>query len=145
MFETEFRVRYYETDAMGIVHHSNYLRWFEHARTEYLREIGTPYRALEESGLAAVVVEAHCKYIRPARYDDLVTVRVWMGAYTAIRVELIYEVLCGDVMLCTGFTRHAFLRNGRPVSPARSLPDLHDAFERARKKEQAEKGEDGHV
>ena len=145
MFETQFRVRYYETDAMGIVHHSNYLRWFEHARTEYLREIGTPYRALENSGLAAVVVEAHCKYIRPARYDDLVTVRVCMGAYTAIRVELVYEVLCGDVTLCTGSTRHAFLRDGRPVSPARSVPDLHEAFERARRMEQSEQGDGNHV
>lgn len=145
MFETQFRVRYYETDAMGIVHHSNYLRWFEHARTEYLRAIGTPYRALEESGLAAVVVEAHCKYIQPARYDDLVSVRVRMGAYTAVRVELVYEVTCGNVTLCTGSTRHAFLRDGRPVSPARSLPDLHKVFENAQRAEQTEQGESDHV
>ncbi|MBP7402754.1 MAG: acyl-CoA thioesterase [Clostridia bacterium] len=135
MFQTEFRVRYYETDAMGIVHHSNYLRWFELARTEYLREIGTPYRALEESGLLAVVLEAHCKYLRPARYDDRVTVRVRLGAYTPVRIELVYEVLRDGESLCSGWTRHAFLRDGKPVAPARSAPELHMALEQALRSE----------
>ncbi len=131
MFETEFRVRYYETDAMGIVHHSNYLRWFELARTEYLRDIGTPYRDLEESGIASPVLEAHCRYIQPARYDDRITVRVRMTGYTAVRVELSYDILRDGLLLCNGWTRHAFLRGGRPISPARSAPELHQAFERA--------------
>ena len=131
MFETEFRVRYYETDAMGIVHHSNYLRWFELARTEYLRDIGTPYRDMEESGIASPVLEAHCRYIHPARYDDRITVKVRMTDYTAVRVELTYEVYREGEMISEGWTRHAFVRNGRPIAPSRSAPELHAAFARA--------------
>ncbi|HEY5466159.1 MAG TPA: thioesterase family protein [Clostridia bacterium] len=131
MFETSFRVRYYETDAMGIVHHSNYLRWFELARTEYLRDIGTPYRAMEESGISSPVLEIHCRYLQPSRYDDLITVRVCMTDYSAVRIELSYQVFCGDRMICDGWTRHAFLREGRPISPARSAPELHEVFTRA--------------
>jgi acyl-CoA thioester hydrolase len=131
MFETSFRVRYYETDAMGIVHHSNYLRWFELARTEYLRDIGTPYRAMEESGVSSPVLEIHCRYLQPSRYDDLITVRVRMTDYSAVRIELSYEVYCDGRMICDGMSRHAFLRAGRPISPARSAPGLHLIFTRA--------------
>ena len=128
MFETEFRVRYYETDAMGVVHHSNYLRWFEWARTEYLRAIGAPYRDMEAAGLVAVVVAATCKYHKPAHYDDLIRVRVALGTRTAVRFELKYEVWRGEQRLSTGSTMHAFLRDGRPLSLARDLPALDALF-----------------
>jgi acyl-CoA thioester hydrolase len=131
MFETSFRVRYYETDAMGIVHHSNYLRWFELARTEYLRDIGTPYRAMEESGISSPVLEIHCRYLQPSRYDDRITARVRLTGYTAVRIELSYEIYCDNRLICDGWTRHAFLRGGRPISPARSARELHVVLERA--------------
>jgi acyl-CoA thioester hydrolase len=122
MFQTEFRVRYYETDAMGIVHHSNYLRWFELARTEYLREIGTPYRALEDPDSWPSCWRPTAR-LASARYDDRVTVRVSAWAHTLrSRIELVYEVLRDGESLCSGWTRHAFLRDGKPVAPARSAP-----------------------
>ena len=78
-----FRVRYYETDMMGITHHSNYLRWFEVARTEYLREAGMPYRSLEDMGLDCPVIGVRCRYLHPSRYDDLITVQTWVKATMA--------------------------------------------------------------
>lgn len=74
-----FRVRYYETDTMGITHHSNYLRWFEVARTEYLRAAGMAYRSLEDMGLGCPLTSASCRYLKSSRYDDLVTVQTWIS------------------------------------------------------------------
>jgi acyl-CoA thioester hydrolase len=111
MFETDFRVRYYETDAMGIVHHSNYLRWFELARTEYLRAIGAPYRAMEESGISSPVLEIHCRYLQPSRYDDQITVRVKITDYTAVRIQISYEVFCEGRMISEGWTRFLPVRS----------------------------------
>lgn len=73
--ETEIRVRYAETDAMGVVHHAAYLVWFELGRTEYTRAAGLPYREVESGGIRLVVVEATARFHRPARYDDVVLVR----------------------------------------------------------------------
>jgi acyl-CoA thioester hydrolase len=74
----EFRVRYAETDQMGVVHHANYLIWCEAARTDHMRQLGISYRELEEGGLKLPVVEASLRYRAPARYDDLVRVRCWV-------------------------------------------------------------------
>lgn len=119
-----FRVRYYETDAMGIVHHSNYLRWFELARTEYLRAVGMPYRAMEESGTGSPVTSARCQYHHSARYDDEVTVSCRVVSYNGVRLTMGYAVSCGDRILCTGETDHAFVHGGRVTAPRRSLPSI---------------------
>ena len=68
------RVKYHETDQMGVVHHANYLHWFEEARTEYLREQGVSYRELEENGVIMPVAEVNCSYHQPAYYDEQVTI-----------------------------------------------------------------------
>ncbi|NLW11400.1 MAG: acyl-CoA thioesterase [Clostridiaceae bacterium] len=123
-FRTVFRVRYYETDAMGIVHHSNYLRWFELGRTEYLRSVGLPYRALEEQGIASPVTGIRCHYHKPARYDDEITLKVVVKAYKNTRLTMAYEIFRDELLLCSGESDHAFIYEGRPVAPRRSLPDL---------------------
>lgn len=123
-FRTDFRVRYYETDAMGIVHHSNYLRWFELGRTEYLRSVGLPYRSWEEQGIACPVTGVRCRYHKPARYDDELTLQVSVKAYKNTRLTMSYEIFNGQLLLCSGESDHAFLYGGRPVAPRRSLPEI---------------------
>jgi acyl-CoA thioester hydrolase len=106
---TEIRVRYAETDAMGIAHHTAYLVWFETGRTEYTRAMGLPYRQVEESGTRLVVVEAQCRYHRPARYDDVLVVQTTIRAVTRATITFGYQVRGKDdeTLLVEGSTVHA--------------------------------------
>ena len=99
--EIELRVRYDEVDAMGFVHHSNYLRYFEVGRTELLRASGGCYRDMEEAGQLVVVVHVDCRYIKPARYDDVIKVRTRIEKVTAARIVHAYEITCNDEKLVT--------------------------------------------
>lgn len=115
---TTIQVRYAETDMMGIVYHGSYLPWFEVGRTTLLKENGLAYRQLEAEGYRLPVLEVGVKYVRPALYDDLVTIVTRLKEMPALRIHLEYEVLRGDELLVTGFTRHAFINHaGLPVRP----------------------------
>ncbi len=102
--EIEFRVRYKETDAMGVVHHSNYFAWFEMGRTEMLRASGGSYRLMEEGGQYLVIYKADCKYRRPARYDDLLRLRTILKRVSAAKIEHHYELYRGAELLAEGLT-----------------------------------------
>jgi acyl-CoA thioester hydrolase len=111
-------VRYAETDMMGIVYHANYLPWFEVGRTTLLKEIGVPYRKLEEEGFRLPVLEVSAKYIRPAVYDDTLEIVTTLRERPLLRIFLEYEVRRDDELLATGSTMHAFVdRDGKPVRP----------------------------
>ena len=97
--QIEIRVRDNETDSMGFVHHANYFTYFELGRTELLRASGGNYRRMEESGLLVVVVKASCKYQRPAKYDDLLTIKTKITRITAAKIEHEYQVFRGDEQL----------------------------------------------
>ena len=119
---TRVRVRYAETDQMGIVYYANYLVWFEVGRTDLLRTSGWSYREMEADGYALPVVEAHCEYRAPARYDDDLEVRTVGALLSPVRLRFDYRVVrAGEVAtLATGHTVHAALdASGRP----RRLPD----------------------
>ena len=105
----EFRVRYKETDQMGVVYYSNYLVWFEVARTEYFRDLGVEYKKIEEEGMYIPVVEAYCRYRAPLRYDDLVTVVTDVAEIGAVRIVFEYEVFSRGKLMATGMTKHAFI------------------------------------
>lgn len=100
--QIEVRVRYQETDAMGVLHHANYFTYFEMGRIELLRACGLSYREMEESGLLMVVVKVECKYMRPARYDDLLRLRTIVTRVTAAKVEHNYELYRGEELLAQG-------------------------------------------
>jgi acyl-CoA thioester hydrolase len=128
-FEIDVRVRYGETDQMGVVYHANYLDWFEIGRTEWLRHSGAHYRRLEEDGLLLPVTEANLKYKRSAKYDDLVRVRTWIESYNQVRLIFGYEVYRVDDMelLCSGRTEHVFItRDGQVVRLNKTHPDVYD-------------------
>jgi acyl-CoA thioester hydrolase len=116
------RVRYAETDQMGIVYYANYFVWFEVARTDLLRAAGWTYRAMESEGFFLPVIEASCQYLQPTRYDDELEVRTRGALLSPARVKFEYEVARppDDGVLATGYTVHAALdRAGRPCR----LPD----------------------
>ncbi|HWA09355.1 MAG TPA: thioesterase family protein [Opitutaceae bacterium] len=115
-------VRYAETDMMGIVYHGSYLPWFEIGRTTLLKEIGLPYRQLEADGFRLPVLEVSAKYLRPAVYDDVLTIVTTMREKPLLRIKLEYEVRRGDELLATAQTIHAFVDlQGKPVRPPPGL------------------------
>src|SRR6516162_1056352 len=118
--EITIRVRYAETDRMGLLHHANYLVYFEQARTELLRDLGLSYRDLEDQGYLLVLTKLEVKYRRPARYDDVLTVRTTVARTTAVRIDHRYEVLRDGLLLAEGTSTLACVdRDGRP----QALPD----------------------
>jgi len=111
------RVRYAETDQMGIVYYANYLVWFEVGRTDWLRETGWSYRDMEADGYSLPVIQASCSYLTSARYDDVLEVRTAGTLVSPVRIQFSYEVAraADNTMLATGTTVHAALgRSGRP-------------------------------
>ncbi len=106
---TSLRVRYPETDAMGVVHHTHYLVWFEIGRTELMREAGYPYTRMEAEGIRFPVVEANCRYHRPARYDDRIRIESCLEEMSRITTRFTYRVEREEdgALLATGMTRHA--------------------------------------
>ena len=103
----KIRVRYGDTDQMGVVYYANYLRWFEVARAEWLRAHGLAYREIEASGALFPVTEAHVRYRQSARYDDEVSLECWPAAVRAASLRFEYRVLRGEELLADGFTGHA--------------------------------------
>ena len=117
----QITVRYAETDMMGVVYHGSYLPWFEVGRTTLLKELGLAYRQLETDGYRLPVLEVAAKFIRPAVYDDTITIVTTLREKPLLRIRLEYEVRRGDELLATGFSVHAFIdRVGRPVRPPAS-------------------------
>jgi acyl-CoA thioester hydrolase len=114
---TLVRVRYAETDRMGVVYYANYLIWFEVGRTEWLRETGWSYREMETEGVALPVIEAHCTYRQPARYDDEIEIVTRATLVTPVRVRFEYDAIrrSDGVRVAEGYTVHAALDTaGRP-------------------------------
>lgn len=125
--ETPLRVRYSETDRMGIVYHGHYIVWFEIGRTDYCRTAGMPYRAMEDSGLLILVTGVECRYRRSARYDDAVRVRSRLTELASRGLSFGYEIVDEeDRLLAEGVTRHVFADiSGKPRrAPAEILERL---------------------
>lgn len=118
-FVHHIRARFVETDAMGVVHHSNYLAWFEEARVAYLRHIDHPFPKWREEGLESPVLEAFVQYRRPVEFDEVVGVHVALAAVTRATFQMAYLVTSdveGDVHArSTGVTVHGCTSNGRPT------------------------------
>jgi len=123
--ETEIRVRYAETDKMGIVHHSNYLIWFEFGRSEFCRARGFSYKEMEEVDNALMVVaEAYCRYKSPAYYEDVLTIRTKIEEMRSRSIRFVYEIVraSDDTLLAEGETLHLVTDHNKKV---RSLPERY--------------------
>ena len=127
MFEYVHKVHYYETDKMGIVHHSNYIRWMEEARVAFLDEIGASFAVMEARGLQSPVVSVACNYRRPTRFDDRVRIRVRIEKYNSVVLQVAYEMYnetTGE-LACTASSEHCFVdASGKPISIAKGWPDI---------------------
>jgi len=115
--EITLRVRYAETDQMGVVYYSNHLIWFEIARTEFFRSLGLDYSKLEkEKKIYLPVAEAYCRYRAPLRYDDAVSVVVRLKEAGNTRLFFEYDIMKDGKVAATGYTSHAFINgSGRPI------------------------------
>ena len=104
------RVQYYETDKMGIAHHSNYIRWMEEARIEFLDQIGWSYKALEESGIMSPVIGIECSYKETTTFSDVIDIDVSIEEFKGVRLKLSYTMKNqnGDVV-CKGSSQHCFM------------------------------------
>ena len=132
MSVSRVRVRYAETDQMGVVYHANYLIWFEVGRTDLLRAAGWSYRAMEAEGFSLPVIEAHCEYRQPARYDDELDIATRGACLTPVRLHFTYTVTRAgdDTPLATGHTVHASLgADGRPRRLPRAVLDILEPCE----------------
>ena len=120
--ETTVRVRYAETDRMGLLHHANYFVYFEMGRTEFLRDRGFSYREIEDAGHFLVIVEIGCKFKRPAYYDDLLTLRTTVARVTHVKIVHNYQVFRDGLLLAEGHSTLACVdRDGRPQALPESL------------------------
>lgn len=123
------KVQYYETDQMGVVHHSNYIRWFEEARTDLLERAGLGYDEMEKRGIMVPVLAASCEYKTSVRYGESVAIIPKVEVYTGLRLTLSYRVIDAETGLlrATGETRHAFLDAGfKPAPLKRNHPDVDE-------------------
>ena len=109
MHQTTLRVPYADTDQMGVVYYTNYLVYFERARTEWLRSLGITYKQLESDGYYLPVCECSVKYFSSAKYDDLLTICTTLFKLNAASIVINYEILCDDKKIAEGLTTHAFI------------------------------------
>jgi acyl-CoA thioester hydrolase len=129
-FHTEVVVRFAETDAQGVAHHSAYLVWFEVARVAYLAEHAGGYGALQEQGLEALVVEAHVRYGVPARFDDRLRIHARVRDVRGARFRYEYAITRGADLVAEGWTGHACV-DARTLRPTRVPHELREAIARA--------------
>lgn len=122
-------VQYYETDKMGIVHHSNYIRWMEEARTDFLSQIGWSYKKLEDMGIISPVTAVDCKYKVSTYFSDVVTISVWVEEFKGVKLKIGYEMTRDDVVVCEGHSEHCFLNeDGKIMNLKREHPDFYDVL-----------------
>ncbi len=129
----EHRVAYYETDQMGIVHHSNYIRWFEEARDEVVRSYGIDYRQIEARGILMPVVHVDCDYKSAAKYGDRVLVCAFPRYFNGIRLRYDYEVRSEDgSLVVTGSSEHCFIDalTRKPLNLRKRMPEYCAALSR---------------
>lgn len=123
-----FLTRYGETDQMGIVHHSNYARWFEIGRFDFFRSMGISNKETEERGILLPLYEMNCKYISPARAEDSITVMTSLNECTRVRVKFSYQIFNthNKKILASGQTMHAWTdKNLQPINVQKKAPDIY--------------------
>jgi acyl-CoA thioester hydrolase len=120
------RVQFYETDAQGVLHHSNYFRLFEEARGELLRSLGIPYSKLREEGYEVVLLEAECRFKKPIFYDEEVCVEIELDSMDRYFFGFSYRLFVEDSLKAEGKTKHCFVREGRLTSIPKKVRELFD-------------------
>ncbi|MGB3182344.1 MAG: thioesterase family protein [Cyclobacteriaceae bacterium] len=126
--ETEVRVRYAETDQMGYVYYGNYLTYYELGRVEAFRSLGISYRELEERGIMMPVLEARSRYLKPALYDKLITIRTSIREMPGVRIRFHYDLFDGETLIHEGETELVFVNKNAGGRPCRIPEDMEKAL-----------------
>ena len=125
----EHKVQYYETDKMGIVHHSNYIRWMEEARIDFLSQIGWDYKKLEDMGVASPVTAVECKYKVSTTFADLITIFVGVEEFKGVKLKLKYEMKKEETVVFEGHSEHCFLdKQGKLIRLKKEYPDFYNTL-----------------
>ena len=119
-------VKYYECDRMGITHHSNYVRFMEEARVDYLDQLGYGFDRIEAEGVFSPVVSVQCNYKSPTTFKDVIDIEVTIKLLSEMRFEFNYLMRVGERTICTAQSTHCFTENGRPVAISKRLPELYE-------------------
>ena len=120
------KVNYHETDKMGVTHHSNYIRFMEEARIDFLAGIGFGYDKMEEMGIISPVTSISCDFKKPTTYPDEVQIEVKIKSATPASIALGYIMKCGEDIVFTSESRHCFLKGGKIISLKRDMPELYE-------------------
>ncbi len=127
----EHHAKFYETDQMGIIHHSNYLRWMEEARMDLMEQLGMSYKQMEQMEIESPVLSVSIDYVSMVHFDDTVVIEVRIVKYNGIRLELAYRMTDKETgeLRTTAHSSHCFLnRSGKPISLKRSYPEIDTKF-----------------
>lgn len=128
-YSCKHKAQYYETDQMGIVHHSNYIRWFEEARVDFLDAIGYSYKKLESEGIISPVIEINCKYKSMVHFGDEVIITPSIKEFNGVKLTISYEIkdACTGELRSFGTSSHCFLgKDGLPVKLKKNYPDFYE-------------------
>ncbi len=133
--EYKHYVQYYETDKMGITHHSNYIRWMEESRVDLLVKIGWPFERLEAQGFASPVTRVECKYVRPCTFSDVITIDTYVKEFDGIRLTFGYEMKKEDgTVVCVAESTHCFINlEGKPIRADKASPEFCEAVLKQKK------------
>ena len=135
MFRTKIDVRYCETDRMGVVHHSRYFPWFEVGRTEFFKQTGLSYDAIEKQGILLPLVDCYCKFIQGAVYGDAIIITVSIESLGVAKCKFAYQILRAEdeALLATGYTTHGFTTpDFKPVNLKKKYPELYQLLDELR-------------
>lgn len=124
------QVQYYETDKMGITHHSNYIRWMEEARVEFLDRVGYGFEKMEEIGIISPIVSVECSYKKSTRFPEIISIDLKVEEFKGVKLKLVYKMYNAQGELCCeGHSVQAFLdENGRPIRFKEKYPGLYQIF-----------------
>ena len=124
------KVHYYETDKMGITHHSNYIRWMEEARIDFLGKIGCGYDKIEAMGIISPVTAVDCRYKSTTTFGDVVTIDVWVAEFKGVRLKIGYIMTKADgTVACEGASEHCFMdTDGKIISLKRAKPEIYETL-----------------
>lgn len=125
----EHKVQYYETDKMGIVHHSNYIRWMEEARIDFLDQLGWNFKTMEDEGILSPVIGVESKYRCSTMFGDVISIEVKVAECNGIRLKLSYIMRRGDVVVNEGVSDHCFLNEkGQVVNMKKEKPKFYETL-----------------
>ena len=118
-------VRYYECDRMGITHHSNYIRFMEEARIDWMDQLGYGFERMEAEGVVSPVLAVECHYKHSTTFKDEIAIEVEVAEITTLKIKFAYTMRVKDTVVCTAESLHCFMENGRPVALEQRFPDFY--------------------